>query len=136
DHILVGATLAIDMGNGGLNGMEAITLQDVASSDLFINVSSNLGDIVEMTLTNVSVIDTAPVCSFALRDNGAASGGTDFVIMDHVAVAQNMAMSFTEASNNCLSAAHVTCAFGEVLGVSDFADGGGNQGWYLVGHPV
>src|SRR5438132_4864091 len=60
----VGGLLSITMGNGGVNAFESLTLVDVTSADLVIDISSNFGDNVNINLTNVAVTDPTPIFTF------------------------------------------------------------------------
>jgi hypothetical protein len=128
---VVGGSLSISMGNGGVNGFESLTLRQVSSMDMAIALASNTGDLVAINLTDVAITDTASVFSFVLTDNGG-SGGFDSVSMTNVQVTGNLLVALSSSGANGLFAANVTAAFGYVLGVADYFDGGGNEGWFLV----
>jgi hypothetical protein len=137
---VVGGSLDIGMGNGGVNALESLTLADVTSADLFINMRSNFGDTVNINLTNLAVTDTSTLFAFEMSDEGG-SGGCDHVSMVDIQVEEGMVVHLSPSfeAPNVLYAANVTCAFGYISpGRVDsiFVDGGGNDGWQWYGMPV
>jgi hypothetical protein len=144
----VGGATTIILGNGGPNHTEAITLINVTSTDLTIQVNTVAADAPDfvpggayITLINVNVTDTTPnLNNLSIKDIGH---GVDTVTLMGVNVVYGLQVLLSDSRMNQLSATNVTAAFGIIDGGpggslgSVYFDGGGNFGYLVtdfVGH--
>jgi hypothetical protein len=139
---VTGAT-SITLGSGGVNHVESITLLNVTSKDLTIQVNSNVADAPDFTpfgvyinLTNVNVTDTTPnMNNLCIKDIGH---GVDIVNLLGVNVVYGLEVLLSDSRMNVLTAENVTTAFGIIDGGpggslgSIYEDLGGNFGYYVI----
>ena len=91
----VSGSMEINIGNGGPNAFESLSLSNITSSDLIILVNSNAGDSVNIDLTDVAASD--PSGGLLMWDVGH---GIDSVNMLNDATASHLVVILSDSGAN------------------------------------
>jgi hypothetical protein len=125
-------SLDIDMGDGGINRLESLTMLGVDTNDPYITFNSKAGDTVNINLTNVVVRD--PNAYFFMRDFGH---GVDVVNLSNVQVAGLFTIYLSDSGHNDVTAQNVHVSRGFIFGGgkpgNHYHNNGNNSGYSVIG---